>query len=131
MCAQHRTDPGIVHIVSLLGGIVGPGQIYPNKACSGYAQVCLTARQLPFGLATYVVTIRRGGLNGKTLLSPTVPSRRSPAEPSAAEHQLGVVDRVDNELNLKLPGDLTDHGFHHRYFFIFGVDGLQRPGRVH
>ena len=40
MYAQHRRDPGIVHIVSLLGGIVGLDLFYLNKTGSGYGKSC-------------------------------------------------------------------------------------------
>ena len=57
MYAQHRRDPGIVHIVSLLGGIVVLDLFYLNKTGSGHAKSCSTAGPPPFWLATYVVTL--------------------------------------------------------------------------
>ena len=40
MYAQHRRDPGIVHIISLLGGIFGLVRCYLNKTGPGYGKLC-------------------------------------------------------------------------------------------
>ena len=39
MYGQHRRDPAIVHLISLLGGIVGLDRFYLNKTGSGYGKL--------------------------------------------------------------------------------------------